>query len=107
MSLFTSMVLGFGVGVNLNLFLNKFICISVNGLNKRLIILRETFTLSSRFDLNLAFLCVSNDFSMIEYVNSVCSIILCCCEGNISSSKKYSFLSVLPDDNTNILLLLL
>ena len=39
MSLFSSMVLGFGVGINFSPPLNKFICLSVNGLAKRLIIL--------------------------------------------------------------------
>ena len=51
MSLFSSMVLGFGL--NFNLLLNKFICLSVKCLDERLIILGVTFTLPSRFDWDL------------------------------------------------------
>ena len=39
MSHFSCAVLGFGVGVNLSPLLNKFICLSVKGLEQRLIIL--------------------------------------------------------------------
>ena len=53
MSLFSSMVLGFGVRVNFSPLLNKFIFLSVNGLDKRLFILGVTFTMSSRFDWGL------------------------------------------------------
>ena len=53
MSLFSSMVLGFGVGVNFSPLLNKFICLSVNGLDKRLIIFGVTFTMSSWFEWDL------------------------------------------------------
>ena len=48
MPLFSSMVLGFSVGVNFSPLLNKLHCNSVNGLDK--ILFLEVFILSSRFD---------------------------------------------------------
>ena len=50
MSLFNSMVFGFDVKVNFSSLLHKFICLSVNGLDERLIIWGVIFILSSRFD---------------------------------------------------------
>ena len=53
MSLFSRMAFGFGVEVNFNPLLNKFISLSVNSSNKKLIIFGEPFILSSRFDWGL------------------------------------------------------
>ena len=50
---FSSLGLGFGVGVTLSHLIKKFICLSVNGLDERLIIFGVTFTLPSRFDCGL------------------------------------------------------
>ena len=52
-SLFSSMMLCFGVGLNFSLLPNEVICFSVGGLVERLIIFRVTVTLSSRFYLGL------------------------------------------------------
>ena len=61
MSHFSSMVLGFGVGENFSSLLNKFICLSFNGLDNRLIdLIINYLTLSSRFDWRLG----------IKYVDS-------------------------------------
>ena len=54
-----------------------------------------------RFSL-IVFICFSNASLRGEYVNIASCIILFCCRGNISSSVRYSYLSLLPDDNLDI-----
>ena len=69
MSFFSSMVLGFGVGVNFNPYLNKFTCLLVIGLDKRLIIFGVTFTMSSRFDWDLGIKNLILDGSIISFLS--------------------------------------
>ena len=49
-----------------------------------------------------AFLCFSSTFSRGKFVNLACFIVLLQMKLNISSLGRYSYLSVLPDDNANI-----
>ena len=44
----------------------------------------------------------SKAFSKGEYANLACSIICLRLEGNTSSSVRYSYLSIFPDDNADI-----
>ena len=44
----------------------------------------------------------SKTFPKVEYANLACSIICFSLEGNISSPVRYSYLSILPDDNADI-----
>ena len=37
-----------------------------------------------------------------EYAKLACSIICLCLEGNTSSTVKYLYLSILPDDNADV-----
>ena len=37
-----------------------------------------------------------------EFINLACPIILLSSDGNISSPGRYSFLSILPEDNADI-----
>ena len=46
--------------------------------------------------------CFLNALPSGEYVNLACSIILLWSEGSISSHLKYSYYSILPDDNADI-----
>ena len=46
--------------------------------------------------------CFSKVFFKVEYANSAYSIISLWLEGNISSPVRYSYLSILPDDNADI-----
>ena len=48
------------------------------------------------------FICFSKAFTNGKYVNLACSIICLWLEGNISSPVRYSYLSILPQDNTDI-----
>ena len=48
------------------------------------------------------FICFSKAFPNGKYVNLACSIICLWLEGNISSPVRYSYLSILPQDNTDI-----
>ena len=57
----------------------------------------------------LFFTFISNCFNLFlkclckrKYLNVACLIILLWSEGNISSPVKYSYLSILPDDNADI-----
>ena len=50
----------------------------------------------------IVFICFSNALSRGEYEDFACSIILIWSDGNLSSPVRYSYLSILPDNNTNI-----
>ena len=50
----------------------------------------------------IVFICFSIALPRGEYVNLACSIILLWSDGNISSPVRYSYLSVLSDDNGDI-----
>ena len=50
----------------------------------------------------IVFICLSNALPRAEYVSFACSIILLWSDGNISSPVRYSYLSILPDDNADI-----
>ena len=53
MSLFSSIVFRFVIEIDFSPLLNKFVCLPVNCLDKKLIVLAVTFSLSSRFDFSL------------------------------------------------------
>ena len=55
---------------------------------------------------SIVFICFPNALRSREYINLACSIILLRSDGNISPLVRYSHLSILSDDNANILLLL-
>ena len=50
----------------------------------------------------LSIVCFSNAFPGGDQENLVFCFILCCCGGNISSPVRYSYLTILPDDNGDI-----
>ena len=51
---------------------------------------------------SIDFICFLNDLPNGQYVNLAYSIILVWSDGNISSSVRYSYLSILLDDNADI-----
>ena len=51
---------------------------------------------------NCFFVCLSKAFPKGEYENLACSITCLSLEDNISSPVRYSYLSILPDDNANV-----
>ena len=51
---------------------------------------------------SIFFICFLNVLPSGEYVNLVCSVILPWSDGNIFSPLKYSYLSILPEDNADI-----
>ena len=48
------------------------------------------------------FICFSKAFPKGEYANLACSIICLFLEGYTSSPVRYSYLSILPNDNVDI-----
>ena len=52
------------------------------------------------------YICFSKAFPKGEYANLTCFVICVWLEGNISSPERYSYLSILPDDNVDISALL-
>ena len=50
----------------------------------------------------IVFICFSNALQSGKYVSLACSIILLWSYGNISSPGRYSYLSIWPDDNADI-----
>ena len=64
----------------------------------------KTFNASTYFfpDTLIVYKCLSNVSPCGEYVNVACSIILLWSNGNIYSPVRYSYLSILPDDNADI-----
>ena len=63
----------------------------------------KTFKASNYFIFwsSIVLICLLNVLQR-EYVNFVCSIILLWSDGNIPSPVRYSYLSILPDDNAAI-----
>ena len=51
---------------------------------------------------SIVFICFSNALPSGEYVNLAGSIILLWSNGNIYSPVRYSYLSILPDDNAEV-----
>ena len=51
---------------------------------------------------SIVFICFSNALLRGEYVNFASFVVLLWSDGNISSAVRYSYLSILPEDNANI-----
>ena len=60
------------------------------------------FPCSLFFSLIFNCFCFSNALPREEYVNFACSVILLWSDGNISSPVRFSYLSILPDNDTDI-----
>ena len=51
---------------------------------------------------SIVFICFSNALPRGEYINFACSITLLWSDVSISSPVRYSYLSILPDDNAEV-----